>query len=468
MSTSVAARLAAGKALRNKVPRTSHAVWHPADDRDPVGLLNAAAEDRLKGLLHIRNERMEQTPFTFFRGSAIVMASDLSHTPVTGLDVQACGDAHCLNFGGFATPERNLIFDLNDFDETIPGPWEWDVKRLVTSVLLAGRHNGFKERSNQIAALTAAESYRVAMNEMAARPALDIFYSRIDAEQILNAARDAAVRSRRNRIADEASTASVRHAVERFTEISGGKRRFKEEPPVLFHSSETDHPGFDIEEIFKQYAQTLGPDVRALFDKYTLVDHAIKVVGVGSVGTRCGVGLFAASDDDMIILQVKEARQSVLEPYLAKVDDESRPSNQGERVVRGQRLMQAASDVFLGWSSSGDHDFYVRQFKDMKASADLESADQYQLREYAHWCGVALATAHARSGDPVAIAGYVGRRTTLDRALLQFSIAYAEQVEKDHAAFTASVGPAPDTAPQPASPPAPAASNGTTTSSSPA
>ncbi|HZX67867.1 MAG TPA: DUF2252 domain-containing protein, partial [Candidatus Elarobacter sp.] len=428
-------RAAAGKALRNTVPRTSHAGWNPPADRDPLGLLNAVAADRLKGLLHLRNERMEETPFTFFRGSAVVMASDLAHTPVTGLTVQACGDAHCLNFGGFATPERNLIFDLNDFDETLQGPWEWDLKRLITSVLLAGRNNGFKERSNEIAVLTAAESYRTAINEFALRPALDIFYARIDAERILNAARDVAIRGRRTRIADEAATASVHHAVERFTEIVDGKRRFKEEPPTLFHSSETDHPGFDIEEIFKQYAQTLGPDVSALFDRYTLIDRAIKVVGVGSVGTRCGVGLFAARDDDMMILQVKEARHSVLEPYLSV----SSHANQGERVVRGQRLMQAASDVFLGWSSSGDHDFYVRQFKDMKASADLQSADQYQLREYAHWCAVALATAHARSGDPAAIAGYIGRRTTLDRALLGFAVAYGEQVERDHAAFTAAV-----------------------------
>ena len=433
--TSAAARAAAGKALRTDVPRTSHGIWYPPDGRDPVGLVNAVAEDRLKGLLHLRNERMEETPFTFFRGSAVVMASDLAHTPTTGLSVQACGDAHCLNFGGFATPERNLIFDLNDFDETLPGPWEWDLKRLVTSVLLAGRNNGFKERSNEIAVITAAESYRTAMNEFASRPALDIFYARIDAERILNAARDVAIRGRRTRIADEAATASVHQAVERFTEIVEGQRRFNEDPPTLFHSSETDHPGFDIEEIFKQYAQTLGPDVRALFDRYTLIDRAIKVVGVGSVGTRCGVGLFGAGDDDMMILQVKEARHSVLERYLGV----SSHANQGERVVRGQRLMQAASDVFLGWSSSGDHDFYVRQFKDMKASADLQSADQYQLREYAHWCGVALATAHARSGDPAAIAGYVGRRTTLDRALLAFAVAYGEQVERDHAAFTAAV-----------------------------
>ncbi len=442
-SSSSANRVSEGKRLRSKVPRASHGAWTPPAGRDPLALLAAAEADRLQRLLPLKNERMEETPFTFFRGSATVMAADLAHTPVTGLMVQAGGDAHCLNFGGFATPERNLIFDLNDFDETLPGPWEWDLKRLVTSLLLAGRQNGFKERASKIAVLAAAEGYRVAMNVLATMPALDIFYARLDAEKILDAARDAAVRVRRNRIADEAATASVRAAVDQFTELVGGERRFREEPPVLFHSAETEHTGFDIETIFARYVDTLGVDVRTLYERYALIDHAIKVVGVGSVGTRCGVGLFAAADDDMLILQVKEARASVLEPYLGK----SAYANQGERVVRGQRLMQAASDVFLGWSSSGDHDFYIRQFKDMKASADLAAADQYQLREYAHWCGRALATAHARSGDPAKLAGYIGRRTTLDRALLAFALAYAEQVEQDHAAFKASLSSAPDAVP---------------------
>jgi len=446
-TTSAATRAAAGKALRSKTPRISHGVWAPQPDRDPLALLAASEEGRLQQLLALRDQRMEATPFTFYRGSAVVMAADLAHTPVSGLMVQAGGDAHLLNFGGFATPERNLIFDLNDFDETFPGPWEWDVKRLVTSVLLAARNNGFKEGSCEIAALTAAESYRTAINDLALRPALNVFYARLDARKILDAARDVSIRARRDRIADEAETASVRAAVDRFTEIVNGDRRFKEEPPVLFHSSETDRAGFDIESIFAQYPQTLGPDVSALFKRYALIDHAIKVVGVGSVGTRCGVGLFSAGDDDMLILQVKEARESVLAPYLGKIDY----PNQGERVVRGQRLMQAASDVFLGWASSGDHDFYVRQFKDMKASAHLESADQYQLREYAHWCACALATAHARSGDAAAIAGYVGRRNTLDRALLAFAVAYAEQVTLDHAAFTAAVKASESTASEPAS-----------------
>ena len=446
-TTSAATRAAAGKALRSKTPRVSHGVWAPPPDRDPLALLATAEKGRLTQLLPLRDARMEETPFTFFRGSAIVMAADLAHTPVSGLMVQAGGDAHLLNFGGFATPERNLIFDLNDFDETFPGPWEWDLKRLVTSALLAARQNGFKERSCQIAVLSAAEAYRTAINDLALRPALDVFYARLDAQKILDVARDAAIQGRQNRIADEAATASVRAAVDRFTEVVDGTRRFKEEPPLLFHSTETDRAGFDIEAIFAQYADTLGPDVRALFDRYSLIDHAIKVVGVGSVGTRCGVGLFTAGDDDMMILQVKEARESVLAPYLGKTVY----ANQGERVVRGQRLMQAASDVFLGWASSGEHDFYVRQFKDMKASAHLETADQYQLREYVHWCAWALATAHARSGDGAAIAGYVGRRTTLDRALLAFAVAYAEQVERDHSAFTAAVKANESTPAEPAS-----------------
>jgi uncharacterized protein (DUF2252 family) len=304
-------------------------------------------------------------------------------------------------------------------------------------VLLAARQNGFKERLCEIAALAAAETYRARMNDLAGAPALDVFYARLDAKKILDAARDLAVRARRNRIVEEAATASVQAAVQRFTEAENGtRRRFKEDPPILFHSSETERSGFRIEDIFANYAETLYPDVRALFDRYTLIDHAIKVVGIGSVGSRCGVGLFAARDDDFLILQVKEAVRSVLEPYFGKSEYE----HQGERIVRGQRLMQAASDVFLGWASSADHHFYVRQFKDMKASADLEAAGPRQLREYAHYCGWALATAHARSGNARAIAGYIGRRNTLDRSLLSFATAYAQQVEKDYENFTNAIG----------------------------
>jgi uncharacterized protein (DUF2252 family) len=432
---SIAQRLAAGRARRAAVPRSSHANWSAAPDRKPIKLLNEAAHGRLQGLTPLRNARMEQSAFAFFRGSAIIMAADLAASPVSGIMVQAAGDAHCLNFGGFATPERNLFFDITDFDETLPGPWEWDLKRLLTSVLLAARHNKFKERSGEIAVLEAAQAYRTRMNDLATWPALDIFYARLDAREILDAARTGAIRRRRNRIADEAASASVQAAVARCTEVVDGVRRFKDDLPTLFHSSQTDRAGFDIEEIFARYPATLRPDVQALFGRYKLVDKAIKVVGVGSVGTRCGIGLFAASDADMLILQVKEARASVLEAYLTA----SPYANHAERVVRGQRLMQAASDVFLGWASSGRRDFYVRQFKDMKTAADLDTADEHQLREYAHWCAWALATAHARSGDAAQIAGYIGKRDKLDGALLAFACTYATQTERDFAAFAASV-----------------------------
>jgi uncharacterized protein (DUF2252 family) len=439
---SIEQRLAAGKARRGEVPRSSHAAWTPAPNRDPLALLEQVAQGCLAELLPLRIARMAESPFTFLRGSAIVMAADLADSPATGFLVQAGGDAHCLNYGGFATPERHLIFDINDFDETYPGPWEWDLKRLLTSLLLAGRHRGFKERSSEIAVLSAAEAYRTRMNDLAAWPALDVFYARLDAVKILEAARNAEVRARRSRIADQAATNSAFAAVEQLTTVVDGARRFKEEPPLLFHSPQTDQPGFDIVEIFRGYPGSLRPDIQELLGRYRLIDHAIKVVGVGSVGTRCGVGLFEASEDDAMVLQVKEARASVLTPYVP-IPAESKPvyANEGERVVRGQHLMQAASDVFLGWSSSGDCDFYVRQYKDMKTAADLDTDDEDQLREYGHWCAWALATAHARSGDPARIAGYIGGRTTLDRALLAFAKAYAQQTEHDHAAFVAKFAP---------------------------
>ncbi|GAC1416956.1 MAG: DUF2252 domain-containing protein [Candidatus Velthaea sp.] len=428
--------MAEGKARRADVPRSSHGEWVPSENRAcPVELIDASARGRLQGLVPLRNTRMVETPFTFFRGSAIVMAADLASTPVSGLNVQSCGDAHCLNFGGFATPERNLIFDLNDFDETLPGPWEWDLKRLVTSVVLAGRQNKFKERDSRVAALAALQSYRTRLADLASQPALNVWYARLNATEILDSARSAASRRRRNTIAGEAATASVAAAVEKFTELVDGVRRFKEDPPILFHSTATDHHGFDVEHIFKEYAHTLPRDVRVLFERYTLIDHAIKVVGVGSVGTRCAVGLFEARKGDSLILQVKQATPSVLEPYLQKSPFE----NQGERVVQGQRLMQAASDVFLGWAKSGDHDFYIRQFKDMKASADLEAADAYDLREYAHYCAWALAAGHARSGDAAAISGYIGKSDVFDKAILKFACAYADQAELDHATFVKAI-----------------------------
>ena len=428
------------------MPRSSHGGWTAAPDRpDPLAVIEASNADRLARLVPIRMERMAESAFGFYRGAAAIMAADLAHTPVSGLRVQISGDAHCMNFGGFATPERNLLFDLNDFDETMPGPWEWDLKRLVTSIVVAARHNDFSARNAEVAALAATQAYRLRMQELAAASALEVWYARLDATTILDAARSAGARRRRGRIRDQAATDSVRAAVAKFTHVVDGARRFVDDPPTLYHAA-TDDDDFDAAEIIGTYAWNLPADVQVLLDRYTLLDSAIKVVGVGSVGTRCAVALFAADDDDAFILQIKEALPSVLSPYLGP----SEFTNHGERVVRGQRVMQAASDVFLGWALSGTRSFYVRQFRDMKTSADLEAMDAYQLREYAHYCAWALAGAHARAGDAAAIAGYAGKSTVLDRALLAFALDYADQNQRDYERFAAAVknaAPPPTAAP---------------------
>jgi uncharacterized protein (DUF2252 family) len=434
---SAAARAEAGKELRKAIPRRRHGEWFPAPDRaDPLELLSDVAQGRLPFLMPLRNTRMQDTPFTFYRGSAAIMAADLAGSPHIGLPVQACGDAHCLNFGGFATPERNVIFDLNDFDETLPGPWEWDLKRLVTSFVLAARAIGLRRRDAEKTALVAAYEYRMKMRELAAMPALDVWYSRLHARKILDEAKGTAARNERSRIVSDASTSSIHAALEKFTEVSGGSRRLIEREPDLFHSPETETTGFDVPQILQAYAATLSPDVRVLFERYRLVDHAIKVVGVGSVGTRCALALYMADDHDPLLLQIKEARPSVLERYL----EPSVFANAGERVVRGQRLMQAASDIFLGWAASGPYHFYVRQFRDMKASANIEGAKGSELADYARYCAWALAAAHARSGDAATIAGYLGSKPAMDRALLAFALCYVDVVESDYARFTDATG----------------------------
>ena len=413
-------RAAAGKELRRELPRTAHGFWVETPARpDPVAVLNASNARRLPHLIPVRHRRMAESPLAFYRGSAVVMAQDLATTPVTGLTVQAGGDAHLLNFGGFATPERNHIFDLTDFDETLPGPWEWDVKRLATSVVLAGRLDGVGEHDSGAAALAAANAYRLRMHELAAASALDVWYARLEAVDILAEAR-AVDDSQRVR------------AVEKFSEVADGERRLREDPPLLYHAAASD--GLDVKRILAGYAYNLAPDVRVLFARYRLLDAAVKVVGVGSVGTRCALALMCGGDD-LLLLQIKEALPSVLAAHLPK----SAYRNQGERVVRGQRLMQAASDVFLGWASAGGRDFYVRQFKDKKATADLTAMNGARLAEYAAACAQALAGAHARSGDPAAIAGYLGKSDVFDRALLTFAQSYADQTERDYAAFVAAI-----------------------------
>jgi uncharacterized protein (DUF2252 family) len=424
-------RADAGKALRETVPRESHAQFTPAPGRDPAALLDAVAKSRLQYLVPLRDQRMADTAFTYFRGAAVVMAADLATSPRTGLQTQACGDAHCLNFGGFASPERHLLFDVNDFDETLPGPWEWDLKRLVTSMVIAGRDNNLRESKTRRAALATAAAYRLNMTRLATLPALDVWYARLDATRILQDAKRYTVKKRRSKFAEQVATDSIRDAVDKLTVGSGLDRRFKDMPPQLFHSSETERSGFDVEHILAEYKKTLSSELRFLLERYSLVDQAIKVVGVGSVGTRCAIVLFAADEHDPLLLQVKEAVASVLETYL----EPSIYGNHGERVVRGQRLMQTASDAFLGWASSGTNDFYVRQFKDMKSSANLEDVDADQLAVYGQYCAYALSAAHARAGDAAAIAGYLGGGDAMDCAVVEYAERYADQNAIDYREF---------------------------------
>jgi uncharacterized protein (DUF2252 family) len=425
-------RAAAGKALRESVPRESHAELPPAAGRsNPTHLLDAIAKERLNFLVPLRNERMANSAFTYYRGAAVVMAADLARTPVTGLRVQACGDAHCLNFGGYASPERNLLFDVNDFDETLPGPWEWDLKRLVTSILIAGRANDLRKKDTRAAVLAVAGAYRTRLRELAAMPAIDVWYARMDATEILSEAKTLEAKRARSKLAEQVATDSIRETVDKLTTGTGMDRRFRDDPPLLFHSAVTEKRSFDVAQIMNEYRTTLRDDLRFLLGRYTVVDDAVKVVGVGSVGTRCAIVLLAADDHDPLLLQIKEATASVLEAYQPP----SAYASHGERVVRGQRLMQTASDAFLGWAVSGKRAYYVRQFKDMKASANLDDVDPEQLTLYGRYCAFALSMAHARSGDAATISGYLGTSAVMDRALLAFAEAYADQNDADYQAF---------------------------------
>jgi len=426
-------RAAAGKARRSVAPRTAPADWQPAPHRDPLAPLDAACEGRLPDLLALRAQRMSHSPFAFYRGAAALMASDLATLPVSGLTVQCCGDAHILNFGGFATPERRVIFDINDFDETLPGPWEWDVLRLATSVVLGARERGFAKKTIRAAVLGTVQTYRLQMLEYAAQGPLDLWYERFDEARLLAAAPMPADRQPGGALA-------------KLTTGVGWDRRFIDDRPTIFHASADD---VDLPAIFAAYPTTLSPAIAHLFGRYTLVDTAFKVVGVGSVGTRCGVGLFTDGDDHWLLLQVKESQHSALEPYLAPSSTALDPDlnaaldprltrvydNQGQRCVQGQRIMQFASDIFLGWSSAGGHDYYIRQFRDMKTGVDLAALADQPYLAYVEYCARALALGHARSGDAAAIAGYLGKKDAFDQAALTFALRYADLTEADYAAF---------------------------------
>ena len=433
---SQAERRAEGKALRDLVPRAEHSGWTvPKNRPDPVEMVLAQDKDRMPELVPIRHGRMLQSPFAFYRGTAAIMAADLAHTPVSGLRVQACGDAHLSNFGAFATPERGVIFDVNDLDETLPAPWEWDVKRLTASVVLAGRHIELKQIETARAARAAVRAYREHMAEYAFTKALDVWYDRIDLQRLLDSVPDEEDRARIEQRVEKARKRTVtEHDFPKLAEHVGSMPRIKDNPPLIFHPpwlKEAKTAG-ELKAAWARYHDSLPEHVRVLFDRFYMCDTAIKVVGVGSVGTVCAIALFMAADDDPLFLQIKQAHPSVLEPYAGK----SVHDNDGQRVVVGQRLMQAASDSFLGWGEGreGRH-FYVRQLRDMKLSADIDNMDDRVLRRYAELCGWALARAHARTGDPAMMAGYMGSGRSFDEAICDFAADYADQAERDHKAF---------------------------------
>ena len=419
----------AGRALRKVTPRGGHAAWEPAPERAPLAVLEATNRQRVPELVAIRKARMRASPFAFLRGTPAVMAADLAATPVTGITVQACGDAHLLNFGLFATPERNLVFGLNDFDETLPGPWEWDVKRLATSFVVAARTVRIGPVRARRAALATVRTYREQLARYAGMRALEVWYSRVDAATII-----ALASGRRRQEVAERLAAAQHHtnldALPRLTEPAGGSRRFVENPPLLTHVDECSEDW--VTEVLARYRASLPEERRRLPARFRPHDAARKVVEVGSVGTRCYVVLLlGARADDPLLLQVKQATASVLEPYAGR----SRHRHHGRRVVAGQHLLQTASDIFLGWTGDGDADYYVRQLWDMKGSMHLETMRGADLVQYGRLCGWVLARAHARSGDAAAISGYLGTGDRFDGAMADFAEAYADQTETDYAAF---------------------------------
>jgi uncharacterized protein (DUF2252 family) len=429
----------AGKALREKCPRKGLTAWKPASDRaEPIQLLVESSKGRIEELLPIRYGRMMQTPFTFYRGAAALMAADLAKTPTTRLRVQACGDCHLINFGGFATPERRLIFDINDFDETLPAPWEWDLERLAASFVIACRHNGFSEAVARDTVLACAFSYREKMAEFAEMDALDVWYARIDLDILLPQIQDHISRKRFRRELEKTQAHKLAEDFPKMVETVGDQHLIKEHPPLVYHWPDAGGKEFEakIVEAFRRYRKSLQEDRRVLLDRYRLKDIAVKVVGVGSVGTWCGVMLLMGGDSDALFLQVKEARSSVLEPYAGK----SAYSHRGQRVVTGQRLMQSASDLFLGWTElDDDRHFYLRQLRDMKIKPMVEIFSPSLMMQYAEVCAWALARAHARSGEAAMISGYLGKSDIFDRALADFARTYADLNEADHAALLAAV-----------------------------
>ena len=441
-------RAARGRSARAECPRSSHAGFELAPDRDPVAILEAQASSRVPELVPVRYGRMLVSPFTFYRGAAAVMAHDLASTPRAGLRAQLCGDAHLSNVGGYASPERTLVFDLNDFDETLPGPFEWDVKRLAASFEIAGRDRDFTDTERARAVLNVVRSYREWMRKLAEARNLDVWYARLDVETLERNLREQRATHQAANVAKAAEKARTKDSLKAFAKLTqevDGEPRIVSDPPLIVSAADlAQEAGIQFErlegvihELFREYRETLQSDRRHLLEEFRMVDLARKVVGVGSVGTRCWIVLLLGRDgDDPLFLQIKEAQASVLEPYLGQ----SEYKNHGERVVAGQQLMQATSDIFLGWLHSketldgAERDFFVRQLWDWKTSVDLDTILPEGLELYGEVCGFLLARAHARSGDRIAIASYLGKSDSFDRALAEFAVAYADQNERDHAA----------------------------------
>ena len=424
--------------MRANAPRSSQARCVRERLVNALQLIEESNAGRIAGLVPLKNARMAQSPFAFFRGCAIVQARDLAATPASGALVQLCGDCHLMNFGGFATPERNLVFDLNDFDESFPGPWEWDVKRLAASAVLAARDRGFSNGVAAEAVRAAVAAYRERTWEYAAQPLLDVWYARIafsDLRDFFD--RNSSVLGNLSDAEAYARRRTSEHVFPKLATIENGRVAIADNPPLIYHFHEhVKEASALMREFFARYRRTLSADRRHLFDRYVLADIAIKVVGVGSVGTRCAIGLFLAESADPLFLQVKEARRSVLE----SPDGVSGFTHQGERVVTGQRLMQAASDIFLGWAEiSGSSDYYVRQLRDMKVSVDIDSFRSSTLVDYAGICGWALARAHAKAGDPATVAGYLGKSDRFDDAIVSYAQSYADRVERDYEEFKAAI-----------------------------
>lgn len=436
-----------GRALRHRTPRSSHGRWEPPADRpDPVELIVGQDRSRLAFLVPIRHWRMAQSPFAFYRGAAKVMANDLASTPSTGVHVQICGDAHLSNFGVYGSPERDLVFDVNDFDETLPGPWEWDLKRLAASLAIVARHNGHGPDAERDLPRRAAEAYRKAMHQFAAERYTDVWYSHLDVDDVHDAFADQLTHKdekRGQRFVRKARSKDSLRALAKLAEPSDDGYRIASQPPLLIPLRDMP-PSEAPEELkatlsseFDAYLDSVRDDVAVLLQRFRYCDAAVKVVGVGSVGTRCFIVLLEGRDEhDPFFLQIKEAGRSVLEDHLP----ESVYAQHGQRVVEGQRLMQATSDSFLGWhvGASGVH-YYWRQFKDMKGSVNVDAAPVASLRRYARLCGWTLARAHARSGDPSVVAGYLGKGHTFAPAIAEFSVAYADQNERDHDAFVQAI-----------------------------